>query len=249
MTSMTLKQEAIAPFVRLLESKGLLHSEQFVGMGFHDEKLYLLKLHAKPERVVVRGDDFFFLNKKADGPAFSYTNNQTLQEAAEAYRFYGKNDGTSFSDILMVPQSEMERMMLIASLKKGLVSLLAGEHPSEVDVAKAALDEVFQQPDAVTMFQQIDPSINAEQVDEARDLLNEAFQQVTQGAATGTEAPISEQPDLSGQGAAEVAPEVIASALGEVVAEVTDDAEPEHRGGMRAKLYKEMGFKQAYLPR
>lgn len=255
MTSMTLKQEAIAPFVRLLETKGMLHSEQFVGMGFHDDKLYLIKLHARPEQVVVRGDDFFFLNKKADGPAFSFTNNQTLQQAAEAYRFYGKDDGTSFTDALMVPQKEMERMMLIASLKNGLANLVAGTKPTKAEILQAGLDSVFTHPDAVNLFQQEDPSITASDVDEARDLLNEAFQGVNQNLA-GT--PIGEGPALDpltatdasavSAVAAAVHQAAVEEPLAAVEPESTVEASPEHRGGVRATMYQALGFKQAYLP-
>lgn len=250
MTSMSLKQEAIAPFIRLLEAKGVLHTEQFVGMGFHDDRLYLLKLHCRPEEVVARGDDFFFLNKKGDGPTFNVGNNQTLTEAANEYRFYGKNDGTTFADTLMIPQSEMERMLLISTLKKGLTSLLAGEKPTEEALMTSAITDMFQQPGVQQALQ----SADAEQVTdaEAQDLLSQAFSNVNQQMANSapvvneqpagdaTEAPTEAQYHDAMAGAAATE----APAVEPVTPAPAPVVEGEIRRGIRHKMFVALGFGQ-----
>jgi hypothetical protein len=245
---MTLKQEAIAPFVRLLETKGVLHTEHFVGMGFHDDRLYLLKLHARPEEVVARGDDFLFLNKKGDGPTFNVGNNQTLTEAAAEYHFYGKDGGTTFADTLMIPQSEMERMLLISTLKKGLTSLLNGEKPTEEALMTSAITDLFQHPGVQQVLQNAD----AEQVTdaEAQDLLSQAFSNVNQQMANP--APVTgEQPasDATDAPADALYHDAMAGATA-TESSVADAATPtpapaelgERRRGIRGKLYAAMGF-------
>lgn len=205
MTTLNQKQKAIAPFITLLEAKGVLHTERFVGMGFHDDKLYLLKLHCKPEEVTARNKDFYFTNRKGDGPTFNLENNQTLDQAAAAYRFYGKDGGHAFSDFMMVPQQEMERVMLIASLKSGLATVEAGQKPTEEGVLVDALNTLFAHPDATAMMQEVDPTITADNVDEARDLLEQALHTV------GKPAPVNatpvDQAGVSEQPAAPVQPE------------------------------------------
>lgn len=243
MTSMTLQQEAIAPFVRLLESKGVLHTEKFIGMGFHDDKLYLVKAHARPEQVVVRADDFFFLNKKADGPAFNITNNQTVDDAFKAYRFHGKDGGTSFSDTLAVPQKEMERVMMITALKGSMGEFLTGNKPAEPDLLETSVTSLFQHPDVLNAIQQEHPDMTAGDVDEARDLLNEAFRAVDQQAHKPADAPV--EPVVSEQPEAGVTGDLVGEAVVATAVEAATEVEANHRGGIRKTMFEALGWKSA----
>lgn len=193
MTTYTQKQQALIPFIKLLESKGELHTERFVGMGFHDDKFYLLKLNAKPEEVVARGEDFYFHNKKGDGPAFGLENNQTLDQAATAYRFFGSGEGHGFVDFLMVPQTDMERTLMIASLKSGLASVEAGHKPNEGDVLADAMTSLFAHPDATAMMQEVDPTITDQDVNEARDILDQALAGISNQPPAAAPTVVQEQ--------------------------------------------------------
>jgi hypothetical protein len=183
-----LKASSITPFIKLLETKGQLHGEHFVGMGIHDDHLFLLKLNARPERVVVTNGSFAFLNKKADGPTFSPEYNQTVEQAAKEYKFHGKDAG-GFSDVMMVPETEMHRVLMITALKTAEADILAGKEPSEMGLASVMLADLAANPNAAEMIREIDPTITHEEANMGMDLLGSALNELAQGTAT-PQAPV-----------------------------------------------------------
>lgn len=161
-----LKLEAAPALIKLIEARGVLHTEKFVAMGIHDGKLFLLKNHARPERVVVSGGEFAFLNKKADGPAFNIGNNQTIDQAAWDYRFHGKDNNT-FEDVLSVPQTEMECVLLVKAMKQGMETVTAGGKPNEAELFTSLFGDLTNHPDAVAFMMEKDPNLSKEEVEAA----------------------------------------------------------------------------------
>lgn len=212
MSNTTLKQEAIAPFIKLLETNGMLHSERFVGMGIHDEKLFLLKESARPERVVVSDKAFAFLNKKADGPAFHIRNGQSRDVAAKEYAFHGKEAG-GFTDVMMVPETDMHRTLMISALKKGLEAIERGEKPDEGEIIDHLFTEAVNHPGVVDFVMAEDPSISREEATFATDMLGDALAGLAQGNAQpqqpvdfGAAMGSSEQPQAQAQATPEPEP-------------------------------------------
>ncbi|MNN48910.1 hypothetical protein D3C81_1634110 [compost metagenome] len=129
--------------------------------------------------MVVTNGEFAFLNKKADGPAFSPENGQTNDQAAQAYLFHGKDEG-GFSDAMMVPETEMQRVMMIAALRRGLEALNNGEKPNEEDVIQHMFSEFFQDPNAAAqMIVDADPSVTHQEAHLAADLLGNAIAEMS----------------------------------------------------------------------
>ncbi|MNU54534.1 hypothetical protein D3C71_435920 [compost metagenome] len=170
MSNTTLKQDAVVPFIKLLETNGLLHNERFVGMGIHEDRLFLLKANVRPERVVISDHSFAFLNKKADGPNFEIGNNQTRDDAARAYAFHGKDAG-GFTDFMMIPESEMQRVLMIAALKKALESTSEGEKPDLRELVGHMFSQFGNNPEMTELLMQEDPTITREEAEVASELL------------------------------------------------------------------------------
>ncbi|MNM41708.1 hypothetical protein D3C81_525310 [compost metagenome] len=125
--------------------------------------------------MVVTNGEFAFLNKKADGPAFSPENGQSNDQAAQAYQFHGKDAG-GFTDAMMIPESEMQRVMMIAALRRALESKANGQEPSEEDIVQHMFSELFQNPEnAAQLIIESDPSVTHEEAHLAADMLGSAI--------------------------------------------------------------------------
>lgn len=162
-----LKQQSITPFIKLLETAGMLHGEKFVGMGIHDEKLYLVKMHCRPERVVVTNGDFAFLNKKGDGPAFNVENGQSLEQALAEYQFFGDNH-VHFTETIHVPETDMQRKLMASGMQRLLSAKENGEAmPSMETIVGQMFGEMMTNPDAVDFLMKEDPSITQEEAEAA----------------------------------------------------------------------------------